>query len=90
MLGWYHFEFHKKRARTSYAKLVVLHSVGSAGNIVRAAASMARDMDTLSFMPGWDRYAFHKKRTGTHYAKLVFLHPLGSTGHVVHSTASRA
>jgi hypothetical protein len=34
MLGWDRYRFDKKRARIRYAKLVFLHPVGSAGQLV--------------------------------------------------------
>jgi uncharacterized membrane protein YsdA (DUF1294 family) len=39
MLGWDQYRFDKKRARTRNAKLVYLHPVGSAGDIVHSGLS---------------------------------------------------
>jgi hypothetical protein len=38
MLGWDHYEFHKKRTRTRYDETVFLHSVGSAGHAMQCRA----------------------------------------------------
>jgi hypothetical protein len=86
MLGWDRFESHKKRDGTSYAKLVFLHPMGSAGHVVRSGSSGVRNVDTLFFIPVWAQSGSHKR----HYTKFVFLHQVGSTGHVVCSGASRA
>jgi hypothetical protein len=51
MLGWDRFRSHNKRAGTSYAKLVCLHPVGSAGHVVRSGLSGARNVDTLFSFP---------------------------------------
>jgi hypothetical protein len=90
MLGWAQGGFHKKCARTCYAKLVFLQPVVSEGHVVHSSASRARNVDALFFKLGWAQGGFHKKRARTRYAKLVFLHLLGSTFHVVHSEASGA
>jgi hypothetical protein len=82
------YGFDKKRVRTCYAELVVLHPVGYEGDIVHFSVSRVRNVDALFFRLGWDWYEFHKKPIRTSYAKLVFLQPLGSAGHVVHSGAS--
>jgi hypothetical protein len=41
MLGWDWCSFHKKRVRTSYVELVLLHPVEYAGHIVHYGASVA-------------------------------------------------
>jgi hypothetical protein len=46
MLGWERYGFHKKPAETRYAKLVLLHLVGSMGHIVNYGASRVRNIDT--------------------------------------------
>jgi hypothetical protein len=85
MVGWAGCGFHKKHARTRYAKLVFLHPVGYAGHIVHSCASGARNVDALFLMLRFTQCSFNKKRAETRYAKLVFLHPVGSAGHVLHS-----
>jgi hypothetical protein len=40
-VGWTRCGLHKKRAKTSYAELVFLHLVGSAGLVVHYGASGA-------------------------------------------------
>jgi hypothetical protein len=80
--------FHKNHTRTSYAKLVFLHLLGYADNIVHSSASGARNVYALFFQLEWDMYIFHKKCAGTRYAELVFLQSMGSAGHVLHSGAS--
>jgi hypothetical protein len=47
MLGRAHCSFHKKRIRTRYAELVLLHPVGAAGHIVHSGASGAQNVDTI-------------------------------------------
>jgi hypothetical protein len=87
MLGWDHYGFHKKRARTSYKELVFLHPMGYVGHVVHSSKTEAQKVNGLFLMLGWDRYEFHKKRARTHYTKLMFLHPVGSVGDIVHSAA---
>jgi hypothetical protein len=72
MLGWAHSVFHKKRARTHYAKLVFLHMVGSVGYVVHSDASAPRNIQTPFFMLRWIRCDFRQKRVRTCYAELVF------------------
>jgi hypothetical protein len=71
MLGWALCGFHKKRGWIHFAKLVLLHLVGSVGHVVHFGASAAQNVDALFFM----------------LAELVSLHLVGSAGHVVHSVA---
>jgi hypothetical protein len=78
-----------KSVGTHYTELVLLHPVGSVGQVVHSGASGLQNIDTLFFMLVWDLYGFDKKRTETHYVELVFLYPVGSVGHVMLFGASR-
>jgi hypothetical protein len=71
MLGWARYGLHKKRARTRYAELGFLHSVGFEGHVVHSGASRAQNLDALFFMLGWAWCGYHKKHAGTRYAELV-------------------
>jgi hypothetical protein len=42
--------FHKKHARTNYAKLEFFHPVGSAGHVVHSSAFGVRNINTLFFI----------------------------------------
>jgi hypothetical protein len=81
ILGWVWCRFDEMRARTPYAKLVLLHSMRSVGRIVHSCASRAQNVNALFLMLGWDQYGFDTKCTRTRDAKHVFLHPVGSVGH---------
>jgi hypothetical protein len=72
MLGWPQCSFHKKRARTRYAKLVFLHPVVSMGQVLHSGASEAQNIDALFLLFRWDRYVFYKKHNGTWYLEVVF------------------
>jgi hypothetical protein len=80
----------QNRTGTSYAELVFLHSVGSAGYAVHFNGFGARNVGSLFFMLTWAWCSLHKKRVRTRYAKLVFLHLMGSVDHIVHFGASGA
>jgi hypothetical protein len=73
------YGFNKKHAGTCYDKLVFLHPVGSAGDIVYSGVPGAQNVNALFFLFRCDRFGFSKMRTGRHYTKLVFLHPVGFT-----------
>jgi hypothetical protein len=88
--GWVQWDFHKKSSKTRYAKLVLLHLVGSSGHVVHSSASGVQNIEALFFMVGWDRYGFDKKRVETRYTKLMFLLPVGSADHVEQFNASGA
>jgi cytochrome b len=75
-LSWGRYGFDKKRFRTRQVKLLFLHPVLSAGQVVHFGATGERIIDTLFFKLWWDLYGFDKKRFGTRYAKLHFLHPV--------------
>jgi hypothetical protein len=78
MLGWARCDFHQKRTRTRYTKLVFLHPVGSVNHIEHSAASGPQNVNLVFFKLGRDWYRSDKKCTGTHYDEFVFLHPVGS------------
>jgi hypothetical protein len=59
MLEWDRYGFDKKRVGTRYAELVLLHPVGSAGDVVHPSASGAQNIDALFVMLRWDKYEFH-------------------------------
>jgi hypothetical protein len=50
MFAWPRCDFHKKRARTRYAELVLLHPVGSVGHVVHSCASEERNINALFFL----------------------------------------
>jgi hypothetical protein len=52
MLVWDRYGFHKKHAGTHYAKLVFLHLIGSAGDILHSTASVAQNVDASSGICG--------------------------------------
>jgi hypothetical protein len=62
ILRWHRYGFDKKRASTSYAKLVFSHPVGSVGHVVHYGE---QNVIALFFMLEWDQYGFDKKRVGT-------------------------
>jgi hypothetical protein len=90
MLGWDRYGFIKKRARTHCAKLVFLHQVGYACNVVHSDVSGDHNDEALFFMLGWERYGFDIKHVGPQYTELVFWYPVGSACRIVHSCVSRA
>jgi hypothetical protein len=53
MVCWAQCGFHKKRARTRYAELVVLHPVGSVGHVVHSSVSGVQNINALFFMLVW-------------------------------------
>jgi hypothetical protein len=69
MLGWDRYQFDKICIGTSYAKLLFLHPMGYAGDVVHSGASGEQNISALFFMLEWDRYGLHKKRAGTRYAE---------------------
>jgi hypothetical protein len=89
MLGWDQCGFHKKHARTRYAKLMFWHPEGFAGNVMYSAASGPLNIDSLFFTLGKAQCGCHKKHARIRYFELVLLHTMGSVGHVWHFGASR-
>jgi hypothetical protein len=73
MFGWKQYRFHKKHARTRYAKIMFLHPVGSVGHVVHSGAFGLQNIDTLFVMLGWDRYRFNKNASGHVMPYLCFL-----------------
>jgi hypothetical protein len=88
ILGRAWYGFHKKRAGTHYAELVLLFPVGSVGHVVPLWCIRGMKRRHTVFHARVGSVWFHQKCAGTQYVKLVFLRPLGSGGHVVHFGAS--
>jgi hypothetical protein len=64
-------DFHKKCPGTRYAKIVLLHLVGSVGNIVHSSPSVPQIVDILFFMLEWARCGIYTMHPGTHYTEVV-------------------
>jgi hypothetical protein len=82
--------FIKKRAGTRYAKIVFLHPVRSAGHVVHAGASRARNIDAPFSCSRWPGAVSTKSTLGHVTLNFCFLHLVSSVGHVVHFGMSEA
>jgi hypothetical protein len=74
---WDQYIFHKKCTGKHYAKLVLLHLMGSVGHVVHSDAFGPRYINILFVILGWVKKGIQQKRTVKRYAELVFLHPMG-------------
>jgi hypothetical protein len=71
-----------------YIELMFLHTMRSAGHVMRSGAFEVCNNVTILCILRWAWCGSNKKRAMTCYVELLFLYPVRSVGHVVRSSVS--